>query len=98
MIVDMFELYEGLVGLGILAGIAFVLHSDRFLVIHRGFLLIIAAGTGLSITAQLAFLFYWPSGLQVAHLLFILSIAAGLYSLIAARHETLPSIKRLSGP
>ena len=34
MIVDMFELYEGLVGLGILAGIAFVLHSDRFLVIH----------------------------------------------------------------
>jgi hypothetical protein len=96
MIVETFELYEGLIGLGILAGIAFILHSDRFLVVHRGFLLLIAVGTGLSITAQMAFLFYWPSGLQVAHLLFIVSLAAGLYSLIAVRHKTLPSIKRLS--
>lgn len=96
MIVGVFELYEGLVGLGILAGIAFVLHSDRFLVVHREFLLLIAAGTGLSIVAKVAFLFYWPSGLQMTHLLFILSVAAGLYSLVAARHETLPSIKRLS--
>ena len=96
MIVDMFELYEGLVGLGILAGIAFILHSDRFLVVHRGFLLLIAAGTVLTITAQVAFLFYWPSGLQLAHFLFIFSLAAGLYSLVAARHRTLPSIKRLS--
>lgn len=96
MIVETFELYEGLIGLGILAGIAFILYSDRFLVVHRGFLLLIAAGTGLSITAQIVFLFYWPSGLQVAHLLFILSIAAGLYSLVAARHKTLPSINGLS--
>lgn len=96
MIVETFELYEGLIGLAILAGIAFILHSDRFLVVHRGFLLLIAAGTGLSITAQIAFLFYWPSGLQVAHLVFILSIAAGLYSLVATRHKTLPSINGLS--
>lgn len=96
MIVEAFELYEGLIGLGILAGIAFILHSDRFLVVHRGFLIVIAAGTGLSITAQIAFLFYWPSRIQVAHLLFIFSIAAGLYSLVATRHKTLPSIKGLS--
>lgn len=96
MIVEMFELYEGLIGLGILAGIAFLLHSDRILVVHRGFLLLIAAGTGLSIVAKVAFLFYWPGGLQVTHLLFILSVAAGSYSLVAARYETLPTIRRLT--
>jgi hypothetical protein len=92
MIVETFELYEGLVGLGILAGIALILHSDRFLVVHRGFLVLIALGTGLSIMAKVAFLFYWPSGLQMAHLLFIGSLVAGLYSLLATRHEMLPTI------
>lgn len=96
MIVETFKLYEGLVGFGILAGIIFILYSDRFLVVHRGFLLTIAAGAGLSIMAQMALLFYWPSRLELAHFLFILSVAAGLYSLVAARYENLPSIKRLS--
>jgi hypothetical protein len=83
MIVEAFELYEMIVGLGIFAGTTFVLYSDRFLVVHRGFLQLIALGAGGSLLLQGAFLVYWPTGIQVAHLVFILSLVAGLYSLLA---------------
>lgn len=96
MTVGVFELYEGVVSIGILAEIAFVLYSDRFLVVHQEFLLLIAVGIGLSITAHVVFLVYWPNGLHVADLLFLLALALGLYSLVADQRDTLPSLPRRS--
>lgn len=82
MIVEMLALYEGLVGIGVVAGILFLLYSEDFVVIHRRFLGIIALGSGFAGISQILFLIYWPTGIQFAHLVFILSITAGLYSLI----------------
>ena len=95
MIVEVFELYEVFVGMIVLAGIAFIFHSDRFLVVHPKFLIQIAVGTGLAITAQVVFLFYWPAGLQLAHLLFVSFMAAAVFSLIDARYHWSVSLRRI---
>jgi len=83
MIVEMLALYEAIVGFGVVAGVLFLLYSDNFVVIHRRFLGIIALGSGLTGVSQVAFLIYWPAGIQLAHLLFILFLTISLYSLIA---------------
>lgn len=96
MIFGLFAFYEGFVALGIIAGIAFIFYSDRFLVIHREFLLMIAAGAGISIFAQVGYLFSWPSGLQMAHLVFIISIVIGLLFLINSRKRSASATEDLS--
>lgn len=82
MIVDVFSLYVALSGIGAVAGILFLLYSGDFVVIHRRFLEIIALGSGITGISQMVFLIYWPTGVQVAHLVFILFVTAGLYSLV----------------
>lgn len=95
MIVEVFELYEVFVGMVVLAGITFILYSDRFLVVYPRFLIQIAIGTGLAITTQVVFLFYWPAGLQLAHLLFASFIAAAVFSLVDARYRWSLSLRRI---
>lgn len=88
MIIELLELYEGVVGVGVIVGIAFLLYSGGFVVIHRRFLGLVAIGTGITTISRLIFSFYWPAGIHwstvilFAHLVFILFIVAGLYSLI----------------
>lgn len=82
MIVEMLALYEAIVEFGVVAGILFLLYSGNFVVIHRRFLGIIALGSGLTGVSQILFLIYWPVGIQLAHLIFILFLTRGLYSLI----------------
>ena len=88
MILEFLELYKGVLGVGVIAGIAFLLYSGNFVVIHRQFLGLVAIGTGIATVSQLFFLVYWPTGIHwsaailFAHLAFILFIVAGLYSLM----------------
>lgn len=82
MIVETMALYEGVVGVGVVVGILFLLYSGDFVVIHRRFLGIIALGSGITAISQVVFLVYWPTGIQFAHLLFILIVTIGLYSFI----------------
>lgn len=87
MLVLLLEIYEGVLGVGVIAGIAFLLYSGNFVVIHRQFLGLIAIGTGITVVSQLVLSFYWPEGIHwsaailFAHFMFILFIVAGLYSL-----------------
>jgi hypothetical protein len=88
MILGLIELYKGILGVGVIAGIAFLLYSNDFVVIHRRFLGLVAIGTGTTIVSRLLFIVYWPKGshwstaILFAHLVFILFIVAGLYSLV----------------
>lgn len=82
MIVEMLAVYEGLVGVGVVVGILFLLYSGDFVVIHRRFLEILALGSGITAISQVVFLVYWPTGIQFAHLVFILFLTIGLYSFI----------------
>ena len=82
------EVYEGVLGVGVIMGIAFLLYSGDFVVIHRRFLGLVAIGTGITTVSRLIFVFYWPPSIHwsvailFAHLVFILFIVAGLYSLV----------------
>lgn len=82
MIVDAMVLYEGVIGIGVAGGILFLLYSDDFVVIHRRFLAIIGVGAGATVLSQFVFLLYWPAGVSISHLIFILSVVGGLYSLL----------------
>jgi hypothetical protein len=88
MILELLELYEGILGVGVIAGIAFLLYSGDFVVIHRRFLWLVAIGTGITTISRLVFLSYWSTGIHwstailFAHLVFILFIVAGFYSLV----------------
>ena len=94
MIVDIIKLYEVFISASIFIGAVFLLYSDRFLVVHRQFLVLIALGSGLSILVQAILFFYWPDGLQIAHLIFILLISVGLYSLISTNNNNYLSPSR----
>ena len=88
MIMDLLELYEGVLGVGVILGIAFLLYSGDFVVIHRRFFELVAIGTGITTVSQLIFLVYWPTDIHwstailFAHFVFMLFIVAGLYSLV----------------
>jgi len=43
MILGLIELYKGILGVGVIAGIAFLLYSNDFVVIHRRFLGLVAS-------------------------------------------------------
>lgn len=82
MIVDAMVLYEGVIGIGVVSAILFLLYSDDFVVIHRRFLTIIGVGVGATVLSQFVFLLYWPAGVSISHLVFILSVVISLYSLL----------------
>ncbi|WP_254546971.1 hypothetical protein [Halomarina pelagica] len=82
MIVEAFALYEAMLGIVATAGTLYLLYSGDFVVVHRRFLEIVAAGTGVAVLGQLAFLLYWPPGVQFAHLVLLLSLTLALYSLV----------------
>jgi hypothetical protein len=89
MSLALLDVFEGIVGVGVIVGIAFLLYSGDFVVIHRRFLGLIAIGSGITTATRLVFMYYSPAGIHwsvailFAHLLFILFIVAGLYSLIS---------------
>lgn len=82
MIIRLVELYEIVVGIGAVAGITFLLYSGDFVVVHRRFLELIALGTGITVASKMIFLVYWPAGIQITHLVFMLFLTTGLYSLV----------------
>ncbi|UHQ99235.1 hypothetical protein HYG81_25680 (plasmid) [Natrinema zhouii] len=82
MIIGLIELYEVVIGVGVVMGITFLLYSGDFVVIHRQFLRLIALGSGITVISKITFLVYWPAGIQITHLLFMLFLTAGLYSLV----------------
>ncbi|MFC4987353.1 hypothetical protein [Saliphagus infecundisoli] len=82
MIIGLIELYEVVIGMGVVAGVAFLLYSGDFVVVHRRFMGLIALGTGITVVSKVIFLMYWPAGIQLTHLVFMLFLTASLYSLI----------------
>lgn len=82
MIVDAMVLYEGVIDVGVVSGILFLLYSGDFVVVHRRFLAILGVGAGATALGQFVFLLYWPAGVSISHLVFILFVVIGLASLL----------------
>lgn len=88
MILQLLAIYKSILGIGVISGIAFLLYSSSFVVIHRHFLGLVAMGMVITTIIHLIFLLsppmgsHWSTVILFAHLVLILCVAAGLYSLI----------------
>lgn len=82
MIIEIFKLYEVVIGIGVTIAIIYLLYSEDFIIVHKGFLIFLAIGSSVSSVSKLIILFYWPEAIHFSHFLFLLFISAGLYSLI----------------